>query len=603
MRILKALRGITKHLALVIFVTIYVVLALLTYKDFGITWDEFVDYNKGVVAYQLIFKKAVENPFVLNKQNGHLDIKDEPSSYSSFNRYTNTSFTRFTNFMSYSGFYPMLLFILNKNKSIETYHLLNILFSLGIFIALYTLLYHHYQDQRVAILGPIFLFLTPRFLGHIPGNPKDIPFAVMYFISSSAIFFLASSRNQFTKILILGLFLGLTQNFRIAAITLYGVLILFDTYTYLLEKQKNPNEHDTWGQFLIKETQSVILIGITALLVSVLTWPYLGINIIPNLLEMLKLRTQFPWEHTVIYQGKELKGTQLPGHYLITWFAITTPILILIPALLSPLIIRKRAQNRLFILFLLPLIINLALYAIIKPVTYDGLRHFLFLVPFVSALGMFAIIELFKNTQRRLLKTGIVVLVLINIVAISRQLVILHPYQYIFFNSLVGGLQGAHKKYDTEYWGASYNEAINWFKENIAIDKDKKYMIHIWGIKRYKVYQASNIINVNPKIADYIFRFTRRMQEEPKKEDIVHIIKRNNVPLVFITKNNDTSKPVFTREVREMFKRIPDRFRDIVLESVINYATKEGYAIVTKETLAAQLKEMKLPIDKKLIEK
>jgi hypothetical protein len=596
MRIPKLLRGITRHLALIIFAIIYVALALLTYKDFGITWDEFVDYNKGVVAYQLFFKKTVEKPFMLNKHNGQQDIKDEPDSYASLMRYVNTSRTKFLNFLRYSGLYPMVLFILNKNKSIETYHLLNILFSLGIFIALYILLYHHYRNQKIAILGPLFLFLTPRFLGHIPGNPKDIPFAVMYFISCSAIYFLSSCKNPLTKILIIGLLLGLTQNFRIVAITLYIILILFDIYTYSLKKHKSPTESETWGQFFIKEMQSVILIGIVALLVSVLTWPYLGINVIPNLQELLTLRTNFPWEHTVIYQGKELKGTQLPGHYLVTWLAITTPILILIPALLSPLLITKRGQNRLFVLFLLTIITNMSLYIIIKPVTYDGLRHFLFVVPFVSALGIIAIIEFFKNTQRKIIRAGIAVLVFINVIVISRQIVTLHPYQYIFFNSLVGGLQGAYKKYDTEYWGASYNEAINWFKENIATDKNEKYMIHIWGIKRYKIYQASNIINVNPKIADYIFRFTRRMQEEPQEEDIVHIIKRHNVPLVFITKNNDPSKPVFTKEVRELFKKIPPKVYYSVLNNVINYAMKKGYSTVTKEILVEQLEEMNLPV-------
>jgi len=603
MRILKALRGITKHLALVIFVTIYVVLALLTYKDFGITWDEFVDYNKGVISYQLLFKKIVDKPFLLNKVNGHLDITDEPDPYSSFKRALNTSPTRFTNFMLYSGFYPMVLFILNKNKSIETYHLLNILFSLGIFISLYAVLYHHYKNQKIAILGPIFLFLTPRFLGHIPGNPKDIPFAVMYFISCSAIYFLALSKNKLTKILIIGLLFGLTQDFRVAAITLYGILILFDIYSFILKKQNTPAESGTWRQFFLNEAQSVMLIAITALLISVLTWPYLGINVIPNLQELLKLRTNFPWVETVLYQGNEMKAAQLPGHYLVTWFTITTPLLILIPALLSPLVIKKRVQNKLFILFLLILVTNMALYLIIKPLTYDGLRHFLFLVPFVSALGAMAIVAFFQNTRRNLIKTGIVIIVFINVAVIARQLVILHPYQYIFFNSLVGGLQGAYKNYETDYWGASYSEAIDWFKENIATDKNKLYGIHIVGIKRYKVYQASNIINVHPKIADYIFHFTRRMKEEPKKEDIIHIVERNNVPLVFITKNTDTTKPFFTSEVREILKRLSEESLDFVVRNVNYFAKKKGYAKVTKATLAAQLKEMKLPLDKELIEK
>jgi hypothetical protein len=538
MRTHQVLRGITKHLALVIFVIIYVALALLTYKDFGITWDEFWTYNRGVASYELMFKKIVLSPFKFNKKNGHLDIKEVSDFYSSFQRYLKTKYTKFTNYNYYSGFYPMLLFILNKDKSIEDYHLLNMLFSLGIFIALYTLLYHHYRDQKKAILGPIFLFLTPRFLGHIPGNPKDIPFAVMYFISCTAIFFLASNRNQLTKILILGLFIGLTQNFRVAAITLYVILLLFDTYTYFLSKHTNPMESETWGQFFVKEIQTLILIGMVALLISVLTWPYLGINVIPNLQALLKIRANFPWEHTVVFRGELVKGTKLPGHYLVTWFAITTPLITLIPALLSPLAIKKRFQNRIFVLLLLTLITNISLYVIIKPVTYDGLRHFLFLLPFVSALGVMTIIQIFQYTKGKLIRTGIAFFILVNIVVISRQIVILHPYQYIFFNSLVGGLQGAYKNYDTEYWGASYSEAINWFKENIATDNNKRYAIHIWGIRHYRVFQAPNITNVPLEKANYIFRFTRRMKEEPQKEEIIHIVERNNIPLVYILKNN-----------------------------------------------------------------
>jgi hypothetical protein len=538
MRTPKVLRGITRHLTLIIFIIIYVALALLTYKDFGITWDEFVVYNRGVVSYELMFKKAVSNPLKLNKQKGHLDIKEVPDSYSSFQRYLNTTSARFMNYHYYSGFYPMIQFILNKDKSIETYHLLNILFSLGVFIAFYALLYHHYRDQKIAVLGPIFLFLTPRFLGHIPANPKDIPFAVMYFICCTALYFFASSKKVLTKVLVIGILFGLAQDLRVAAITLYGIVLLFDTYTYYFEKRTSPVESETWGQFFIKEIQTLILIGVVALLVSVLTWPYLGINVIPNLQALLKIRTNFPWEYTVVYQGNEMKATHLPGHYLVTWFAITTPLFILIPALLSPVAIKKRFQNRLFVFLLLILTVNLTLYAIIKPVIYDGLRHFLFLVPFVSALGVIAVVEFFRSTKKKLIRMGILIIILLNAAVIAGQVVSLHPYQYIFFNSFVGGLEGAHKKYDTEYWGAAYHEALKWFKENVATDEGRLYKVHIWGIKRYKVYQATNIKNVPIESADYIFRMTRRMKEEPRKEDILHIVQRHNTPLVYIIKNN-----------------------------------------------------------------
>lgn len=601
MKAVKALSNIRKHIALILFIIVYVAIALVTYRDFGLTWDETVNYNRGVLSYQHLFKKTIDNPYQFNKKNGHLDVKDVPNTYSSYKNYLNTKYVRFLDYYSYSGFYPMVLFALNKDKSIERYHLLNILFSLGIFVFLYALLYHYYHDQKIAILGPLFLFLTPRFLGHIPGNPKDIPFAVMYFISCTALYFFASSKKTLTKILVIGLLFGLTQDLRAAAITLYLVLFLFDTYTYYLGKENKPEEAITWGQFFIKELQSMLLIGIVATLFSVLTWPYLGINVIPNAQELLHLRTNFPWQHTVIFQGEELHGTQLPGHYLLTWFAIATPLMILIPALLSPLVIKKWFHNRIFILLLLVLVTNSTLYTIIRPLVYDGLRHFLFLVPMISTLGVIAIVEYFKHAQRKFIKSVIAIIILINIAVIARQIVSLHPYQYIFFNSFVGGLQGAQKKYDTEYWGASYNEAINWFKENIATDINELYTIHIWGIKRYKVYQAPNIRNVPPQIAEYIFRFTRRMKEEPRREDIIHIVQRNNTPLVFIMKNSATSAPAsamkWDGDARELFRKILKKTPSLPLGLLVDqaemFAQEKGYDKVTRKSLDEQREELK----------
>lgn len=89
---------IKKHIALLIFVILYISLSLATYKDFGITWDESVNYNRGVLSYQLIFKKIVKKPFKFNKKNGWLDIKEAPSTFSSFKRYLNIKKGRFRDY-------------------------------------------------------------------------------------------------------------------------------------------------------------------------------------------------------------------------------------------------------------------------------------------------------------------------------------------------------------------------------------------------------------------------------------------------------------------------------------------------------------------------
>ena len=35
----------------------------------------------------------------------------------------------------------------------------------------------------------------------------------------------------------------------------------------------------------------------------------------------------------------------------------------------------------------------------------------------------------------------------------------LHPYEYIYYNRLVGGVQGAFRRFELDYWGTSYREA------------------------------------------------------------------------------------------------------------------------------------------------
>ena len=34
----------------------------------------------------------------------------------------------------------------------------------------------------------------------------------------------------------------------------------------------------------------------------------------------------------------------------------------------------------------------------------------------------------------------------------AATLVRLHPYEYLFYNSFVGGLEGASRRYATDYW-------------------------------------------------------------------------------------------------------------------------------------------------------
>jgi 4-amino-4-deoxy-L-arabinose transferase-like glycosyltransferase len=43
--------------------------------------------------------------------------------------------------------------------------------------------------------------------------------------------------------------------------------------------------------------------------------------------------------------------------------------------------------------------------------------------------------------------------------------VVLHPYEYIYYNSLVGGVSGAFRDYESDYWCTSYKAAMEYVNQ------------------------------------------------------------------------------------------------------------------------------------------
>jgi hypothetical protein len=86
---------------------------------------------------------------------------------------------------------------------------------------------------------------------------------------------------------------------------------------------------------------------------------------------------------------------------------------------------------------------------------FTGLRHFLFVVPVFAALAGIGFDRLFEwlaaARGRWVAASGGAVLVS-ALVWNAALLIELHPYQYLYYNSLVGGLAGASGRYATDYW-------------------------------------------------------------------------------------------------------------------------------------------------------
>jgi hypothetical protein len=91
------------------------------------------------------------------------------------------------------------------------------------------------------------------------------------------------------------------------------------------------------------------------------------------------------------------------------------------------------------------------------------MRHFLFVIPALAALAGIGLDAALTALARRgrVVVSGALAVVTACFVWNAVTLVRLHPYEYLFYNKAVGGLEGASRRYDLDYWFGSMPEALN----------------------------------------------------------------------------------------------------------------------------------------------
>jgi hypothetical protein len=108
-------------------------------------------------------------------------------------------------------------------------------------------------------------------------------------------------------------------------------------------------------------------------------------------------------------------------------------------------------------------IIPLVCQVILHGPAFTGLRHFLFVVPplaILAGIGLDAAMTALATRGRQVASGGLAVAsacFLWDAVTLVR----LHPYEYLFYNPVVGGLEGASRRYDLDYWFSSMPEALS----------------------------------------------------------------------------------------------------------------------------------------------
>jgi hypothetical protein len=491
-----------------IFLFFYLAFVFVTYQRYGDTCDERDCYSGGGL--------------MLRYYAGHTTETLHPE-YASHN-YIYTTFSR--------------LLSLNKGIVFTRLHGLNMLFALSIFWAFYELLYFYCKNGRWAFVGPLVLFLTPRFLGDIPANPKDMPFAVLYFLSLTAMIMGKKwFPHRWSNIACLGIIFGFTFSNRIVGLTLFPLYALFRVYEdAVIEKKLFWANGKVW---VIREIPNWIFVFLVSQLVACAFWPYLGADYLHHFPEAIAQGKKFDWDSPILFWGRFVQPAHLPWSYLPGWICATTPIFLLFFFCVSIIRWKKLWSNKVFFLMVSAFSLNLSLYFFLRPVIYNGLRHFLFVVPILVFIASLSLIDFFKNIKYPSLRWICGLLVGLNVLAVATHLVRLFPYDYIYFNELVGGVQGASGKFEMDYWGESLRETALWMKANIPRMPGKIYRIKLdgspWQETNYFPDYMTGDIKLKPEEADYCVILNGiQAAKLPSGGRVIHIVQKEGVPLTYV---------------------------------------------------------------------
>jgi hypothetical protein len=410
--------------------------------------------------------------------------------YGTLGKDTSAYFVKDGNMHLYGGLFEIITGFVNKAAGLAptdlAYHNVRHAASaiFGWFAIVFAALLARYiAGWRAGIIILIIMALSPRFVGDSLMNPKDIPFACGYMM---ALYFLAKVLDTLprpSKWDMAGLVggLGIALAIRAGGLLPFAYLFMFAGLHFLLKNGgfRALGNTKSMGRYLMY----VIGLGIAGYALAVLFWPYALHNPMKNPLKALSQFSALEVRIRVLYDGMNLKSDATPWHYPLKWIGYTIPLaviaglagyILLLPKLL------KRYQ---------PLWIIMVLFAGIFPVFYiiykhsvihDGWRHITFAYPplaICAGLCWNELVQLF--TGKKMLQYAVYGAFGLMIADAAWFIGANPAMPYVYFNPLIGGTKGAFGKYETDYWGVSVRQGIEWMEKQGILGPNMKDQVVI----------------------------------------------------------------------------------------------------------------------------
>jgi hypothetical protein len=419
----------------------YLIAGLLVSENYGVSWDEQVSRNLGQQTLACVLDHLGlargSPPATLNDQ----DVGAE-----------------------YGPAFELVLAALERAFGLEDtrdvllmrHRVTFLAFWCGA-VAFFLLLRRFLASDGLALLGAGFLILTPRLFADSFYNSKDTVLLALFVVSTGTLVSLLE-RNSVSSAVRHALACAVTIDIRLVGLLLPALTLLF-LGVELVQKRFDPARVRR-----VALASGVYAVSLGAFVV--LLWPQLWEAPASRFLDALyRMRDARQFHNSfALYAGSFVPVNELPWHYLPTWIAITTPPVIgglfLVGLGIALRSLAKASavdvRNRWLLMFLLLLFVPLGLVIVVRPVLYDGWRHFYFVYPALLAIAMLGVKELCTRPALRAITIGVALLGLgHSLLVVIRY----HPHQQVYFNGLVSG--DVERRFELDYWGLSFRDGLD----------------------------------------------------------------------------------------------------------------------------------------------
>jgi hypothetical protein len=340
---------------------------------------------------------------------------------------------------------------------------------------------------RAGFIAGAALLALPSWWGHMFVNPKDVPFAAA--MAWTLYWSMRASREgprpSNATLAWLGLSLGATLGVRIAGVYA-GIFpaLAFAWTARAIWQARPPAER---ARAVAAAAARYAGAGALAYATMLAFWPWALRAPLRRPFEALATFAASPWDINVLFEGRLVSSTALPAEYLAVYLGAKLPLAALAALALAALFAVRAVRagglacvrpdlSLLAVAILLPL----AAFPLVRPITYDGIRHFLFLLPPLAVAAALGIDGLLQRATSLPTRAAACACLGAAFAAHAGEVAALHPYEYVYYNALAGGTGGAAGSFELDYWGSSYREAALALDDFVAReDAQARYSVFV----------------------------------------------------------------------------------------------------------------------------